>query len=467
MSAPIVDDHAGPDANDGRHHPKDTGNDRDREAPLILDTAPPRTLGFRDQAAFWANLGVSLLGFSGALAILAPAGYPQLSILAAVVAAVGGTLIGSLMVAVAGIPGARSGAPAMTVLRGLFGTKISYVPTLFNIVQCVGWGTFELLVISMGIEAMTDGQGPHWLYIVAAGVVTTGMSLRPLGMLRILRRYVTIAVGIAMLYFSVQLWREGLPPLTEGSWSGFFPAMDSALAIAVSWVPLASDYTRHSRDVKSAFWAAMSGYSITSIWCYLLGLVALVQVDGDVDRIFDSFLGVTAGWVFFSVLVIREVDQSFANVYSTAMSIQNLAPRVDRRVLCVGVGALVTGFALMVDDFATYESFLYLIGSVFIPLFGALAVDLFFGRGRAGWDLGDHAPARWVMLVPWALGFCVYQLINPGSIEWWARFWGHVQDALHIHAQTWTSASLFSFTTAGLTAFAAVAWDRRRARASA
>ncbi|MEU0938865.1 MULTISPECIES: cytosine permease [unclassified Embleya] len=454
MSAPVVDD--------ARPETPHAG----AEAPLILDTAPPRTLGFRDQAAFWANLGVSLLGFSGALYVLAPVGYPQLSMVAAIVAAVGGTLIGTLMVAVAGIPGARSGAPAMTVLRGLFGTKISYVPTVFNIVQCIGWGTFELLVISIGIEAMTDGDGPHWLYIVAAGAVTTAMTLRPLGMLRILRRYVTVAVGIAMLYFSVQLWREGLPPMTEGSWSGFFPAMDAALAVAVSWVPLASDYTRHSRGTKPAFWAALSGFSITSIWCYLLGLVALAQVGGDPDKIFDSFLGVTAGWVFFAVLVVREVDQSFANVYSTAMSIQNLAPRVDRRVLCLGVGALVTGFALMVNDFDTYASFLSLIGSIFIPLLGVLAVDLFAGRGRAGWDLGDHAPARWVMVAPWALGFCMYQLINPGSVEWWATFWGHIQDALHIHAQTWTSASLFSFALAGVTAYVAVAWDRRRAVAA-
>ncbi|WP_424641205.1 purine-cytosine permease family protein [Embleya sp. AB8] len=438
----------------------------DAEAPLILDTAPPRTLGFRDQAAFWANLGVSLLGFSGALAVLAPAGYPQLSMIAAIVAAVGGTLIGTLMVAVAGIPGARSGAPAMTVLRGLLGTKISYVPTVFNIVQCIGWGTFELFVISMGIEAMTDGDGPHWLYIVAAGTVTTAMTLRPLGMLRILRRYVTIAVGIAMLYFTIQLWREGLPPMTQGSWSGFFPAMDAALAVAVSWVPLASDYTRHSRGTKSAFWATLSGFSVTSIWCYLLGLVAIAQAGGDADKIFDSFLGVTAGWVFFAVLVVREVDQSFANVYSTAMSIQNLAPRVDRRVLCLGVGALVTGFALLVDDFSTYANFLSLIGSVFIPLLGVLAMDLFAGRGRAGWDLGDHAPARWVMLVPWALGFCMYQLINPGTVDWWAKFWGHIQDATHIHAQTWTSASLFSFAVAGATAFLAVRWDGRRAVAA-
>ena len=42
------------------------------EAPLTLDEAPPKTLGALDQGAFWANLGVSLLRFSGALFLINP-----------------------------------------------------------------------------------------------------------------------------------------------------------------------------------------------------------------------------------------------------------------------------------------------------------------------------------------------------------------------------------------------------------
>ena len=39
-----------------------------REAPLTLTTEPPRTLGFLDQLAMWANLGISLFGpITGAL----------------------------------------------------------------------------------------------------------------------------------------------------------------------------------------------------------------------------------------------------------------------------------------------------------------------------------------------------------------------------------------------------------------
>lgn len=437
------------------------------EAPLTLDTSAPtpQPLGFRDQFSFWANLGVSLIGFSGAAAFLAPAGYAQLSLIAATVAITVGTIVGTAMVAVSGLPGAATGAPAMALLRGLFGTKLSYLPTGMNIVQCVGWGVFELTVIAMGVEKLTDGRGPHWLYVLGAGLLTTAMTIRPLGMLRILRRYVTVAVGIAMLYFTVQLIRAGVPDVTEGSWEGFLPVVDASVALAVSWVPLASDYTRHSRDTKTAFWGALGGYASTGIWCSLLGILALAQTEQNQD-VFDTLLGISAGWLFFAVLVIREVDQSFANVYSTAMSIQNLAPRIDRRLICVAVGALVTGFALVIDDFSKYESFLYLIGSVFVPLLGVTAVDWFLGRGRHGaaWNLRQDAPSRWTMLLPWLLGFSVYQLINPGSIGWWAEFWMSAQDTLHIHPQTWTSATLFAFAASALGTLALIRLDEARTR---
>ena len=40
------------------------------EAPATLAEPAPRTLGLFDQFGFWGNVGVSLLGFSGAVAVL-------------------------------------------------------------------------------------------------------------------------------------------------------------------------------------------------------------------------------------------------------------------------------------------------------------------------------------------------------------------------------------------------------------
>lgn len=422
--------------------------DRSAEAPLLLTNAPPRTLSFGDQTAFWANLGVSLIGFTGAFYVLQPAGHPQLPVTAAVLATAVGTVLGTAMVAAAGAVGARTGAPAMANFRGLFGTRLSYVPTVANIVQCIGWGVFELTVIAGGVAALTHGNLPHGAVIVGAGALCTAMAIWPLNVLRILRKYVTVAVAVAMGWFTIQFLRQPLPPVTGTSWSGFFPGVDTALAVAVSFVPLAADYTRHARGARAATGATMAGYSIAQTWCYLLGIVALLQAGGDPGRIFDTFLGVAAGWLFFAVLVLRESDQSFANVYSTAMSLQNLLPRVDRRFLAAAVGALATVLALGVHDFTGFSNFLLLIGSVFVPLCAVLVVDFFLGRGRRGWDLSENAPARPLLLVPWLLGFVVYQVLNPGSVDWWARIWLRAQDLVGVHPGWWSSASLYSFVAA-------------------
>jgi NCS1 family nucleobase:cation symporter-1 len=150
--------------------------DRPRdEAPYTLDEPAPRVLSFWDQSAFWANLGVSLLAFSGAVTVLAPdaAGVPQLPILAGIVAMIVGTVIGGIMLGLAAVPGTRAGVPAMMLLRGLFGTRLSYVPTVLNILQMIGWGTFELIVIADAAEQLFGG-GPHWAYASRCPTSATG-----------------------------------------------------------------------------------------------------------------------------------------------------------------------------------------------------------------------------------------------------------------------------------------------------
>ncbi|MEU9839297.1 cytosine permease [Actinomadura sp. NPDC048032] len=423
------------------------------EVPFTLDEPAPKVLGFWDQSAFWGNLGVSLLAFSGAYTVLAPdaGGRPTISIMAGIVAMAVGTALGGLMLGLAAVPGARTGQPAMVLLRGLFGAKLSYAPTVLNIAQLVGWGTFELIVIADAARELWDGV-PRWGYVVAAGAITTVLTVWPLGSVRLLRRYVTVAVAIALVYFYVQLVREPLPDLTQGSWGGFWLGADAALAVSISWVPVAADYTRHARTERGAFGAAAVGYSVTQIVAYVLGLLALALVAGDSSRIFDPFLGVSLGVVFFAVFVLREADQSFADTYSTAVSIQNLFPRADRRVLSVALGVGITVLALVLD-IGDYAGFLSLIGSVFVPMLGVLAADFFLGRRRAGgWDVSRTAPSRWGMIAAWAIGFVVYQLVNPGTVARWTAFWSDVRDALHFTPQTWMSASLLSFLVAGVAA---------------
>jgi putative hydroxymethylpyrimidine transporter CytX len=436
----------------------ETGETQPTEVAPTLAGPTPKVLGLTDQGALWANLGVSLLGFVGAFTVLQPPNVPQLSIAAAIVATIVGTVLGSVMVGLSAIPGARTGAPAMVVLRGLFGGRLSYLPTLLNVLQLVGWGTFELIVITQGAQALFHG-GPKWLYVLIAGAITTAMTIRPLGAVRVLRRYVTIAVAIAMIYLFVQILRHPLPNLTHGSWRGFWAGSDAALAVAVSWIPVASDYSRHSRTPGAAFGAATVGYSVTQVMCYVIGLLALAGTSGDT---FQPFLAVPLGAVFFAILVVREVDQSFTNVYSTGVSVQNLFPRADRRVLTIGIGALTTVLALVLD-INSYVNFLTLIGSVFVPMFGVLAADYFVAGRSKHWDVSVRARSRWGMLAAWLVGLAVYQLINPGDVGAWSTLWSHIATWLHFSSESWMSASLFSFLAAGIVAYAADLISRRRA----
>jgi putative hydroxymethylpyrimidine transporter CytX len=419
------------------------------EAPKTLNEAAPRTLGLLDQFGFWGNLGVSLLGFSGAVAILAPSGVPQLSLAAAITAAIVGSLLGGAILGTSLVLGARTGAPAMVLLRGLLGAKASVLPTVLNIAQCIGWGVFELVTITLGLQALTHENLPRWACVVLAGLVTTALTIRPLGWIRVLRKYISVLVVAAMLVLLIGLLRHPGPEV-KGSWQSFWLAVDAAMALSISWVPLGADYSRHARSAKSAFAGGFVGYGVTQIACLSMGVIALLQVAQDPDKIFDLFISLPLGTIAFSILVLRETDQSFANVYSTAISIQNLRPSLDRRVLTLIIGTVITTLALTIT-IEDYANFLYLIGAIFIPMSGALIAAWVRTRGK-NWDTSMTAPLRPGMLFAWVAGFVVYQLINPGSIAHWSEWWTTAGTHLHTLGHSWLSASVTAFVVAVLIA---------------
>jgi nucleobase:cation symporter-1, NCS1 family len=428
--------------------------DRRSEVGRTLAEPVPQSLGLLDQFGLWGNLGVSLLGFTGAIFVLQPGGTgtPELSLAAALTAIVVGTLLGTVVLALSGIPGTHTGAPAMVLLRGLFGTRLSYLPTALNILQLFGWSIFELVTIATAAHTVAPAL-PKWGYVLIAGAATALLTIRPLGAIRVLRRYATAAVLVVMCYLFVQLLRHPLPAFTHGTWSGYWAATDTVVAVAISFAPLAADYMRHSRSSRSAFVGAVAGYSVTQVLCYVIGLLALVTVaHGNSNDIFGAFIALPLGALGFAVLAARELDQSFADVYSTAVSMQNLRPLWDRRVLAGVITALVTAGALWLN-ISDYENFLTLLGSVFVPMSAVLIADYFadyLAVPRRHWDLSASARSRWAMLLPWAVGFVIYQLINPGYVSWWASAWSAFGHSIGFTPASWMSASILSFCAAGI-----------------
>jgi putative hydroxymethylpyrimidine transporter CytX len=432
------------------------------DAPRTLAEAPARRLGLLDQAALWGNLGVTLtIPVAAAFVVRPSSELPPLTLGAAVLAVALGTAIGSLVLALAAVPGAETGAPAMVLLRGLLGRRGSWAPTLLNIAQCVGWAAVEIVVIAGGAAKLFP-SAPRALLVIGAGAAATALALRPLGFVHTLRRYAVWLVLLATAYLFFEVVRRGVTSPADGSWRGFLLSLDLVVALPISWAPLAADYSRHSRRARDAFGGALLGFGLAASAYFLLGVLAVSALPQAGADPIGALLALPAGAVALGILILDELDEAFANLYSTALSAQNLQPALDRRHVAVAVGVVATALGL-VADITQYENFLFLIGSVFIPLFAMLLVDYYLLRRRA-WNAGPLAPSRPFMVVPWLLGFVAYQLLNPGTVPGWSSLWVRAQTALLSGPPPiWLSASLTSFVVAAVATLVA---PGRKARAT-
>ena len=384
-----------------------------------------RVLGPLDTTLLWGNLGVSLLVLvAGALLV------PALSLRDALLAIVVGGLVGNLMLATAALIGAEARVPAMVLLRIPLGRDGSYLATVLNALQCVGWAIFELVVIATAAAALSDelfGFEGRWAWTLAFGAAAAAMGfLGPVGVVRkILRRYAVWIVLASLVYLTWwaldgadlgAMWdRPGEGGMT--TWLG----IDLVVALTVTWIPLVADYTRFSRDRRSAFVGVGVGYFAAGGWMWTLGvLLALGRGLGDPAEIPAAVAaaGLASGVALLAVTV-DEVDEAFANVYSAAVSLQNLGPPLSQRALVAAVGALATAIALVIE-LSSYESFLFLLGSFFVPLFGVLLADWLLAGARYRPEEAFRAPRRRGGLVlAWLAGFALYQWLHPQGPTWW------------------------------------------------
>jgi putative hydroxymethylpyrimidine transporter CytX len=416
------------------------------EAPLTLTNTPPRTLSGWAQTALWASLGITLFGpLTGAL-IAVTAGGQNEALLAGLV----GTAIGAAMLGAAAAIGARLGAPAMVTVRGLLGYRASAVPTVLNIAQNIGWAMMEIIVIST-VAAQLLGPGWRLPAVVVSGAVVTVMAVRPFGSLKLLRTAVLwlVLVGSAVLFWMVLSRPEHA--LDRSAALGLWPAVDLAAAQVVSFWPLAADYSRHSTTVRGSFWGAAAGYGTAILLSYALGVFAVTHLSGDLagTNLITALMMLPGGLVAVALLALDEADDAFADVYSAAISVHNLAPHLDRRPVAVVIGVTATVLAAFVG-FDAYEGFLLLIGSAFVPL-AAVAITDFWLVRRGRWDVSERSRFRWAPAAAWLLGFLTYQLAYPGTVGGWSQLWAALVAALPFTLPGWFGATLGS---AGVSAIA-------------
>jgi putative hydroxymethylpyrimidine transporter CytX len=434
--------------------------------PWGIDPVPERlrVLGFLDTFLLWLNLGISLL-------VLVAASYFELSLKQAVLATIVGGLIGNAMLATAGLIGADARVPSMVLQRAPLGQRGSYLATGLNVLQCLGWSVFELIVIATAAAALSDrvfGFEAEWLWKLVFGALALGLAL--LGPIGFVRRYVrkvaiwAVAASVVYLAWWIvdhadlgALWSSG------GQGGSFWLGVDLVIALTVSWIPLVADYTRFSTGRKAAFFGTGLGYLLPTLFQFGFGAILVLShpsIDGPTAVLVTVAAGGVGSLIALLALTVDETDEAFANVYSTAVSLQNLLPQVSQRLLIAGVSVAATVIALAVD-LREYERFLLLLGACFVPLFGVLLADwLAAGRHYTREDIFGAPAVRPAMIAAWAAGFVLYQCLAPtAGLGGWTEFFTDLQPS------GWTAGgSLPSFAASFCLAAAASAVARRRAR---
>jgi len=379
--------------------------------------AQDRVFAWRDHASLWFSLGVGLLVMQMGAYLL-----PALSPAQALAAIVLGSLVGAGLLGWVAKLGCDSGLSSAGLMHSVYGRRFARLPIVLNIIQLLGWGSFELVVmrdasVALGRQsgAMAAAYWPWLATLFWGGIIVLLISG---SMVTLVRRLVSrIALPLVVLSLLWLSWQflsmasaQGLATLAgrqgDGSLS-LLSAMDLVIAMPISWLPLVADYARHGKSGKAALTATWSGFAVANIWCYALGvLVALTLPSED---LVTALLLAQGGLIALSLVLIDEVDNAYGDAYSAAISVHSMLPAWSIRHWGLLIAALCTALALVLP-MHSLEPFLLLLSSCFVPLFGVMLGRLAFG-GNAQQLLHNAPAVRWDAVALWLLGIACYHLL--------------------------------------------------------
>ncbi|HZC21359.1 MAG TPA: cytosine permease [Nitrososphaeraceae archaeon] len=372
----------------------------------------------------WSSLGVGLLVFSAG-SFLTAAKFAD-----AVLAIIIGSVVGSLLLALVGKIGSDRAVPSLISTRPSFGIRGSYIPAILNIIQLIGWTTFEIMIMSKASEMLVGNRIPYytWTIIIGAFVILLGI-VGPLTVIRQwLEKFAIWIVYVSSTLIIINLLMSGILSrllLSSSSPAGmsFFSALDIVIAMPISWMPLVSDYNRFAKNSRGAFSGTFVGFAITNILFYFGGLILGV---GDVVAVVAAIQSIFFGLILL-MFILHETSNAFADVYSAAVSTQTIFHKIKQSHLIIGFTALSTVLAVMIP-ISQYETFLLLIGAVFVPLFGVVLSDYYIIKHRRYENtlMYGNGPLRigFPAIIAWLFGLLLYYLLSslsPIYISQWPQ----------------------------------------------
>lgn len=342
----------------------------------------------------WFGAGVSLAE------ILTGTNFAPLGMAKGFAAIVTGHLIGCGLLFLAGLIGGRSGRSAMETVKMSFGQKGGLFFAVLNILQLAGWTAIMIYDGALAVGGIFPAG--QWVWCLVIGGLILIWILIGVTNLGWLNRLSMAALFLLTLVLSGVIFGSGTPAGKDlGETMTFGAAVELAVAMPLSWLPLISDYTREAEKPIPATLASALVYGLTSTWMYTIGMGAAIYTGvSDISAIMvKAGLGIAA----LAILILSTVTTTFLDAWSAGISAESLSKKFSGKRIAALTAVLGTAAAILwpMDDIT---GFLYLIGSVFAPMIAIQIADFFIlhrNRFQEGFDLRN--------LIIWVVGFALYR----------------------------------------------------------
>lgn len=342
----------------------------------------------------WFGAGVSLAE------ILTGTSFAPLGFARGFAAIVTGHVIGCALFFLAGLIGGRSGRSAMETVKMSFGQKGGLLFAVLNVLQLVGWTA--IMIYDGALAAGSVFPAGRWAWCLVIGGLILLWILVGVTNLGWLNKLSMAALFLLTLVLCWVIFGSGAPPAADlGEAMSFGAAVELAVAMPLSWLPLISDYTREAEKPFQATAVSAIVYGLVSIWMYAIGMgAAIFTGESDIAAVMvKAGLGIAA----LVILIMSTVTTTFLDAWSAGISAESISPRLTGKWMAVGAALLGTAGAVLfpMDD---VTGFLYLIGSVFAPMIAIQIADFFLlRRDRFQADFDGRN------LVIWLVGFAAYR----------------------------------------------------------
>ena len=351
-----------------------------------------------ENGLIWFGAGVSLAEILTGT-YFAPLGF-QKGIWAIII----GHIIGCLMLFFAGLIGGKVRKSSMETVKQSFGSKGGLLFSVLNVLQLVGWTAIMIYDGALAADGVLHTGIWVWAIIIGALIVVwIFVGLTNLGMLNTVA--MTALFILSLVLFKVIFFGTGsaAPVVDDGSLT-FGAAVELAVAMPLSWLPLISDYTREAEKPFAATLVSVVVYSLVSIFMYMIGMGAAIFT-GEYD-IAQIMLKTGFGVVGLLIIVFSTVTTTFLDAYSAGVSSVSISSKIKEKWAAIVVTVIGT-VAAIVYPMDNITNFLYLIGSVFAPMIAVQIADYFILKKADA----EESAFQWRNLVVWLVGFVLYRVL--------------------------------------------------------